>query len=169
MHILASAPPRPICRGAGFRPLHGPGPMQDYAPPRRGGGATACRSAATMRMALDTVPVIARDVGDPLEAERLLIESNRQRVKTHSETMREAERLKGIIAEEAQRHMLAGKAANPGATLHQGSPWERRTTTPVAEAVGMKPRTFAKVEAVYSVAEGKKGAPEPVRQVAAHP
>ena len=65
--------------------------------------------------------------------------------------MREAEQLKRIIAEEAKRRMLAGKAVDPVATLPQGSEDERKTRTQVAEAVGMKPRTFAKVEGVYSV------------------
>ncbi len=52
--------------------------------------------------------VVVREIGGPLEAERALIESNRQRVKTTSEVMREAEQLKRIIAEEAKRRMLAG-------------------------------------------------------------
>ncbi|MDP9374621.1 MAG: hypothetical protein M3Q65_19665, partial [Chloroflexota bacterium] len=63
--------------------------------------------------------------------------------------MREAEQLKRIIAEEARRRMLAGQA-DPVATLQQGSAWERKTVTQVAEAVGMKPRTFAKLEHVYN-------------------
>ena len=52
------------------------------------------------------------------------------------------------------------------ATLAQRTEDERKTRTQVAEAVGMKPRTFAKVEGVYNVAEGKKDAPAPVREVA---
>ena len=90
---------------------------------------------------------------------------DRQRVKTHSEVLREAEQLKYIIAEEARRRMLAGQP-DPVATLQQGSAWDRKTVTQIAEAVGMKPRTFATVEGVYSVAEGKKDASESVREVA---
>ncbi len=79
--------------------------------------------------------------------------------------MREAEQLERIIAEEAERRMLAGKATDPPATLPEGRS-ERETRTQVAEAVGMKPRTFAKVQHVFNAAEGKAEASEPVREVA---
>jgi ParB-like chromosome segregation protein Spo0J len=77
-------------------------------------------------MTLATVPVIVRQIDNPLEAERVLIESNRQREKTVTETMHEAEHIARIIAEENRRKMLAGKGDNPVATLQQGSAWERR-------------------------------------------
>ncbi len=90
--------------------------------------------------------------------------------------MREAEHLKRIIAEEARRRMLAGvtedgaggrgRQTNPPATLREGLRHARETVAQVAEAVGMKPRTFVKVEHVYHTAEGEEDAPEPVREVA---
>ena len=61
--------------------------------------------------------------------------------------------------------MLAGKASDPGATLREGR-HARETVAQVAEAVGMKPRTFAKVEHIYHAAEGDEDVPEPVREVA---
>jgi len=73
------------------------------------------------------VPLIVREISDPLEAERILIESNRQRDKTPSEVMREADSLTRIFAEEARRRMLPGKAAAPVATLPQGSGGDHKT------------------------------------------
>ncbi len=110
------------------------------------------------------VPVVVREVGDPLEGERVLIESNRQRVKTASEVMREAKEFKRIIERQAQQRQdegraKGGKAAGRGrpkgsdssvATLPQSYQEEAKTRTQVAEAVGMKPRTFAKLEHVYN-------------------
>ena len=93
--------------------------------------------AATV-MALDTVPVIVHEITDPLEAERILIESNRQREKTPSERMREAKHIEHIVSEEAMRRMLAGKA-DPCATRHKG---QVHTDTEVAASVDMKPTTF---------------------------
>jgi len=50
----------------------------------------------------------------------VLIDSNCQRVKTASETMREAEQLKRIITEEARRRMLAGRDEHgAGAQTHR--------------------------------------------------
>ncbi len=51
-------------------------------------------------------------------------------------------------------------------SLAQRDDDERKTRTQVAGAVGMKRSTFAKVEGVYNIAEGKKEAPEPVRKEA---
>ena len=120
------------------------------------------------------MPVIVRDIGDPLEAERILIESNRQRAKTPSERMHEADNLTRIFAEEARKAMLAGvtedgaggrgKRVNPLPTLAEGLP-DRRTDTQAAEAVGMKQRTYAKVKYVHDTANDKT-VPEPVRAVA---
>jgi len=111
------------------------------------------------------VPVIVRDIGDPLEAERILIESNRQREKTASERMHEADNLTRIFAEEARRRMVAGKAPDPPATLGEGTRHERETVTQVAEAIGMKPRTYAKVKYAHDTANDTT-VPEPIRAVA---
>jgi len=130
------------------------------------------RRGAATALALESVPVIVRTIGDPLEAERILIESNRQREKTPSERMHEADHLTRIFAEDARRRMLAGvtedgaggrgNSKNPRATLHEGL---SRTDTAVAETIGMKQRTYAKAKKVYDAATGDK-APEPVRAVA---
>jgi len=75
-------------------------------------GFDITRRAATA-LALDSVPVIVREITDVLDAERILIASNDQREKTASERMHEADHLTRIIAEEARRRMLAGKQTDP--------------------------------------------------------
>ncbi len=142
---------------------------------RGGRDAGHRRWRAACPLALDAVPVIVRAIDNPLEAERVLIESNRQREKTPSEMMREAENLTRIFAEEARRRMLAGitedgaggrgKQKNPVATLPQGLGGDHKTRTQVAESVGKKPRTYAKIKQVYDTANDE-AAPEPIRAVA---
>ncbi len=79
-----------------------------------------------------------------------------------SERMHEADNIERIIAEENRRKMLAGVTEdgaggrghklNPVATLPQGLGDDGKTRTQVAEAVGMKARTFAKVKHVHDTA-----------------
>jgi len=133
------------------------------------------RPCARGALALATVPVIVREIDNPLEAERVLIESNRQRDKTTSEVMHEAEHIARIIAEENRRKMLAGVTEdgaggrghklNPRPTLDEGLAPQRRTDAAVAEAVGMKRGTHRKVKAVYDAAKDES-APAPIRAVA---
>ncbi len=93
----------------------------------------------------------------------MLIESNRQRDKTASEVMHEAEHIARIIEEENRRKMLAGVTEdgaggrghklNPVPNSGQGlAPKRRKTDTQVAEAVGMKPTTYASVRHVHDAA-----------------
>ena len=110
------------------------------------------------------VPVIVRQVGDPLEAELILIASNRQRRKTPSEIMRESEELERIYAAAAKERQGTRTDLNIVAALPQCSPAARETRTRVAEAVGMKPRTHSKVKTVYDAAKSED-APEPGRAV----
>jgi len=125
------------------------------------------RWRAAGALALDTVPVIVRAIDHPLEAERVIIESNRQREKTMSERMHEADNIERIIAEEARRRMLAGQTSG-GKTAGRGRPKtddssvptlaqsyrdDDKTRTQVAEAVGMKRSTFAKVRHVHDTAQ----------------
>jgi len=113
------------------------------------------------------VPVSVRAIDNPLEGERVIIESNRQREKTMSERMHEADNIERIIAEEARRRMLAGQTSG-GKTAGRGRPKtddssvptlaqsyrdDDKTRTQVAEAVGMKRSTFAKVRHVHDTAQ----------------
>jgi len=130
------------------------------------------RWRAACALAMDSVPVIVREISDPLEAEIILIESNRQREKSASEVMREAEHMAFIFAEQARKAMFAGvtkegaggrgKKKNPVANLPQGS---GRTRDKVAEQVGMKTGTFRSIQKVWEAANDET-APEPVRAVA---
>ncbi len=115
------------------------------------------RWQAARALGLDRVPVVVRHVDESLVAELVLLESNRQREKTYSERMREAEHLERIVAERNRRRMLAGKAADPLPTLVGGA-GDTRTVAQVAEAVGLKRETYRKVRRVYDTAAGKPGA-----------
>ncbi len=89
------------------------------------------RWQAARALGLDRVPVVVRHVDEPLVAEQVLLESNRQREKTYSERMREAEHVEG-----------AG---------------DTRTVAQVAEAVGLKRETYRKARRIYDTAAGKPG------------
>ena len=109
--------------------------------------------------------MIVREITAPLEAERILIASNDTREKTASERMHEADHLTRIFAIEAERRMLEGASVGgqtagkgrpkgeetPVATLPQG---KGKTREQVAEAIGMKPRTYAKTKKGYDAAKG---------------
>ena len=127
------------------------------------------RWRAACALTLESVPVIVREIDNPLEAERVLIESNRQREKMASEVMREAENFERIIAEENRRKMLAvlkqGADVPARPTLDEREPPSQRTDAAVAEAVGRKRSTYRKVKAVYDTAHDE-AAPEPIRAVA---
>lgn len=119
------------------------------------------RWRAACALTLESVPVIVREIADPLEAERVIIESNRQREKTPSEVMREADHIGLIETAKAKARMLAGQA-DPVANLPQGP---GRTRDKVAEQVGMKTGTFRSIQKVWEAANDE-AAPEPVRAVA---
>ncbi len=89
--------------------------------------------------------------------------------------MHEADNIERIIAEEHRRKMLAGVTEdgaggrghkkNPAPTLAQGLGDNRETRTQIAEAVGMKARTFAKVKQVHDAAHDDT-LPAPILAVA---
>ena len=108
------------------------------------------RWRAACALTLDSVPVIVREIGDPLEAERIIIESNRQRKKTASEVMRESEQIERIIAAEAKARQKRKPEDSVRPTLDEQTPM--RTDEAVAEAVGMKRSTYAKTKKVYDTA-----------------
>ncbi len=66
------------------------------------------RWGVAQEIGLSSVPVMVREVYDPLDAERLLIESNRQREKTTSKIHREAGELERIIGAQAKARMVTG-------------------------------------------------------------
>jgi len=125
------------------------------------GSEAASRRRAACALTLESVPVIVRQIDNPLEAELVLIESNRQREKTPSERMHEAEQIHRIETAKAKARMLAGKA-DPVANLPQGP---GRTRDKVAEQVGRKTGTFRSLKKVWDAANDE-AAPAPIRAVA---
>lgn len=122
------------------------------------------RWQAARAVGLDRVPVIVRAVADPLEAEHVLIESNRQREKTYSERMREADHLTRIGGAQNQARLRAGKA-DPRPSSDEGNASHQRTDSQVAEALGLKRDTYRKVRRVYEAAHDATG-PETICTVA---
>ncbi len=139
-------------------------------------------------MGLSYVPVVVREIYDPLDAERWLIESNRQREKTTSQVHREADELERIIGAQAQSRMVEG-GRRGGAMAGRARPMvdpigvppiggtpipepdtpdgERvETVKRVAEMVGKRTRTFERERHVWNVAQGRRGDPPEVQSVA---
>ena len=82
----------------------------------------------------------------PLEAERLAIESNRQRIKTPEMKAREFKELKRIERELAKERQFAGVPAK--------GPEGGEAVAKAAAAVGMGANTAKKIEAVVDAADG---------------
>lgn len=101
------------------------------------------RLAVAKHLELTHVPVEVREGGDDRV---LLIEYNRYRDKTASEKMREAELLKAVLAEKAALNRLG--AGNVVALEDKVD-----TRAAVAEAIGMKPRSFGKLATIYELAK----------------
>jgi ParB-like chromosome segregation protein Spo0J len=87
--------------------------------------------------------------GSDFQAEQLIIESNRQRVKTPEQKGREFRELKRIEAALAKERMLAGRKIDPGKNFSRG-----RAEDNAAAAVGMSRPTARKLEAIVQKADG---------------
>lgn len=99
-------------------------------------------------LAMSSVPVEIREGGDDRV---LLIEFNRYRDKTASEKMREAKLLQEVMAEKASLNWLGrGNVIAPEDAID--------TRAAVAEAIGMKPRTFGKLAKIYELSEVNENA-----------
>ncbi len=92
-----------------------------------------------------------------LDEQAALIEHNRQRVKSYSQRMREADQLEAIERERAKQRQrrhggtAPGRSADTAGKLAGSEAGETRDK--VAAAVGMKARSFAKVRTVYKAAQ----------------
>jgi ParB-like chromosome segregation protein Spo0J len=106
------------------------------------------RLAVAKHIGLTHVPVEFREGGDDRE---LLVEYNRYRDKTASEKMREAELIQKVIAEKAARNRLgAGRVVSDEDKIE--------TRVVVAEAIGMKHRSFSKLAKIYELAKENENA-----------
>jgi ParB-like chromosome segregation protein Spo0J len=113
----------------------------------------ACKIIAERRPDKDFHILAITFGGSDFQAEQLLIESNRQRVKTIEQKAREFRELKRIEAALARERMLAGRKIDPGKNFSRG-----RAEDNAAAALGMSRPTARKLEAVVQKADG--GDPE---------
>jgi DNA modification methylase/ParB-like chromosome segregation protein Spo0J len=115
------------------------------------------RWRAAQAAGLASVPVTVVQFASTLDEQAALIEHNRQRVKSYSQRMREADQLEEIErerAEQRQRHhggTAPGRSADTAGNLAGSEAGETRDK--VAAAVGMKARSFAKLRSVYKAAQ----------------
>jgi len=107
------------------------------------------RWRAAVALKMESVPCRIAEYTDVLDEQEAVIEFNRQRVKTSTQRQREANKVWEI--EEARARMRQGTRTDIGAILPESD--RGRTRDKVAEAVGMKPRTFDKERTVYLKAE----------------
>ena len=105
------------------------------------------RNQCAKMLGLKEVPVIIRqDLTDPLEIEKTLILSNKQREKTTELKAREYQRLKEIEAEQAEKRMKTGKT-DPKVNLPEGQK-KGQSRDIAAKEVGMSGSTAEKASKV---------------------
>jgi len=108
----------------------------------------ACKTIAEGRPDKDFHILAITFGGSDFQAEQLLIESNRQRVKTFEQKAREFKELKRIEAALAKERMLAGKKIDPRKNFSKG-----RAEDNAAAALGMSRPTAKKLEAIVQKAD----------------
>jgi len=105
------------------------------------------RNQCAKMLGLKEVPVIIRqDLTDPLEIEKTLILSNKQREKTTELKAREYQRLKEIESEQAEKRMKTGKT-DPKVNLPEGQK-KGQSRDIAAKEVGMSGSTAEKASKV---------------------
>lgn len=112
------------------------------------------RHAAAIRAGWAEVPVVVVSFEDDLDERQAIIEHNRQREKTLTQRMREAEELTAIERARARYRQATSSGGNVPqltATLPEAEKGETREK--VSAAVGMKPRTYEKAKAIYDKAK----------------
>jgi N6-adenosine-specific RNA methylase IME4 len=123
------------------------------------------RWRAALALGIEEVPCRVEDYEDELREHEAVIEYNRQRIKTFSQVMAEAEKLKEIEAEKAKRRMVEGgrigvivKNADGCFDMKQGvqtfAQGEKgKSRDKVAEKLGMSGFQFEKAEKVWQAAK----------------
>jgi DNA modification methylase/ParB-like chromosome segregation protein Spo0J len=113
----------------------------------------------------DLVPcrVIVESV-DALEEKELIVHYNRQRKKTFSQIMREAEVLEEVEKERARQRQLSALNIGQQARLQAEQP--ERTSARVAKEVGLSPSTLERAARIWEAAKkGNKKAEELVQKL----
>ena len=110
---------------------------------------------AAKKLGLASVPVQYVEFPDELAEREAVIHSNRQRVKTFSQMMREAEELEAIEQERAlQRKSWGGKGGLPQDVPNLAHLERGKTRTKVAEAVGIGGHTqYEKAKKIWQAAQ----------------
>jgi len=112
------------------------------------------RWQAALALKMEYVPVQVVRYADDLDEREAIIEFNRQREKTFSQKMAEAEELEAVERERARRRMLSGKSVEPSGNISLGSKGQSRDKVAVAVGLGSG-RTYETAKKVWEAA--KKG------------
>jgi hypothetical protein len=123
------------------------------------------RWQAAKLLSLDRVPVTVRHIADPLDAIRLLIEANRQRTRTYSQLMREADEWAGDMAAQAQARMVEGGRrfgrgmADPDRVAPNGATLSTTDEVDVAAERynARRNRTFQRARYIWHIATEQSG------------
>lgn len=108
------------------------------------------RWLAAKQLGQCSVPIRVILLDSELDIAEAIVESNRQRDKTFSVKMREAEVLRKIETERANLRMETGVKPDPSDTCHKG-----RSDDAVAEQVGIgSGRTYDRARVVWDAAKG---------------
>ena len=117
------------------------------------------RRKAAIACNLQAVPVVVVSFANELDERLAIIDHNRQRQKTVSQRMREAEELEAIERERAkERQREAGRTYGEKHPKQEvpptlGEPLKGETGDKAAKAAGMKRSTYDKAKAVYEAAK----------------
>ena len=97
------------------------------------------RHACAVALGMEAVPCQEVRMASPEDRRRAILDYNRQRRKTFSQTMREADALEAILAAEARRRQWDNLAQNQSAGAEGRKPDARRgrTDSAVASALGL--------------------------------
>ena len=110
------------------------------------------RWKAALACSLEEVPIVEVEFACELDERQAIVEYNRQREKTLSQRMREADELQVIEAERARERQAATRfGADGGANF--GTTAAGRTRNKVAAAIDMKHSSFEKARSVYEAAK----------------
>lgn len=130
---------------------------------------SGCRRwKAALELGLRRVPVEVKSFENEVEEKQAILDYNRQREKTFSQKMREAELLGEITGKTAKQRMLAGRR-DPTRIFGEGfsaKRHERETATIVGAHVGMRSDTLRKGQQIWRKAkEGNQKAEELIAAV----
>jgi len=112
------------------------------------------RHACALSLGLDAVPCQVARMPSAEDRRRAVLDYNRQRTKSFSQTMREADALETILAAEARRRQWANLAQSDDAEGRNPDARKGRTDTAIASALGLGGKDlYRQARAVWKAAE----------------